>query len=74
MFDAEGVHEGERCPECGSVDTVTFHYREGFRELECPACGYASDAAELMDLHRYGGELLQTADDVPPLPRRPLEA
>lgn len=74
MIDAEGVHAGERCPECGSPDTVTFHYREGFSELECPSCGYRSDAEELTALQRYGGNLLELDRETPPLPRKPLEA
>ena len=74
MIDAEGFHAGERCPECGSTDTVTYTYREGFSELECPACGYHSDAEELGHLQRYGGDLLEADADVPPLPRKPLEA
>lgn len=74
MIDAEGTYAGEPCPECGSTDTVTFEYREGFTELECPSCGYRSDAAELSALQSYGGSLLESRRDVPPLPRKPLEA
>lgn len=74
MIDAEGIHARERCPECGSTGTVTFEYREGFSELECPSCGYQSDAEELTALQRYGGGLLEADRDVPPLPRKPLEA
>lgn len=51
-MDAEGRHDGEPCPRCGSTATITYHYVEGFEELECPACGYASDAHELAALGR----------------------
>lgn len=74
VIDAEGIHAGEPCPQCGGTDTVTFEYREGFTELECPSCGYRSDAAELTALQRYGGSLLEADADTPPLPRKPLEA
>lgn len=72
-FDAEGVEAGDPCPECGSDATITFHYREGFTELECRACGYRSDAEELAALQRYAGDLLERDDDpasdTPPVPR-----
>lgn len=74
MIDAEGFHRGEACPKCGSTSTVTYEYHEGFTELECPTCGYRSDAHEIHDLQRYGGDLLEVDTDVPPLPRTPLEA
>jgi len=57
--DAEGFHEDIPCPECGSVNTVTYRYVEGFTELECPACGYRSDAQEISDLTRYQGVVLE---------------
>ena len=74
MIDAEGIHEGEPCPQCGSTDTVTFLYREGFSELECPTCGFSTESEELAALQRFGGDLLEVDRDVPPLPRKPLEA
>lgn len=58
-MDAEGFHEDVPCPECGSVNTVTYRYVEGFTELECQACGYRSDAEELSDLTRYQGAVLE---------------
>lgn len=74
MFDAEGHREGASCPECGSEDTVTYHYREGFEELECRTCGFRSDAEELAALQRYNGELLEGDEELPPPPVRPLKA
>ena len=58
-MDAEGFHDEVPCPECGSVNTVTYRYVEGFSELECPTCGYRSDADELSDLTRYQGVVLE---------------
>lgn len=57
MFDATGSSEGQACPRCGSEATITYHYEEGFEELECTACGYVSDAEELAALQRFDGEL-----------------
>ncbi len=74
MIDAEGIYNGEPCPRCGSTGTVTYQYREGFSELECPSCGFSSEAEELADLQRYDGDLLEVDRDVPPLPLRPIEA
>ncbi|HLR45714.1 MAG TPA: hypothetical protein VK092_01030 [Deinococcales bacterium] len=59
MFDATGSAEGEQCPRCGSEATVTWHFAEGFDELECRTCGWLSDEEELAALHRFGGELLE---------------
>lgn len=79
-MDAEGSREQVPCPACGSQDTITFHYVEGFSELECPACGYRSDAEELAALQRYPGDLLEgAADDAtdrlpPPVPVVGLKA
>lgn len=72
-MDAEGFHEDIPCPECGSLNTVSYRYVEGFTELECPACGYRSDAQEISDLTRYQGVVLErdsswaerSLDDVP---------
>lgn len=64
-MDAEGRHEGVPCPRCGSDGTITFHYAEGFEELECPACGYASDAAELDSLTRYESALIEGPGPAP---------
>lgn len=75
-MDAEGFEEGVECPACGSRDTITFRYREGFEEYECPRCGYRSDAEELDSLMRYDGTLLEADEDARtvPIPRRSLEA
>lgn len=89
-MDAEGFHEETPCPECGSVTTVTYRYVEGFSELECPSCGYRSDAQELADLTRYQGSVLErrsrhehsfddrvtdrATEDLPPVPIRAMKA
>ncbi|MFA5569183.1 MAG: hypothetical protein WC972_11125 [Trueperaceae bacterium] len=89
-MDAEGFHEGVPCPRCGGVNTITYHYVEGFSELECPTCGYRSDAAELDALTRFesdlaegrtlgatGGQAHGPANpdpDLPSIPRRGLKA
>ena len=74
-MDAEGFTEHWPCPQCGSEDTVTYYYREGFTELECKACQYRSDWQELNDLESFSGELLKADPDLDiPLPRKPLEA
>ncbi len=61
-YDAEGSHDGEQCPRCGSEATITYHFAEGFTELECPECGYVSDSEQLADLQRFGGEILESED------------
>lgn len=74
-MDAEGHHNGTPCPRCGDEGTITYEYAEGFEELECPACGHVSDAAELDALTRYGGAVHELpAPDLPPIPRRSLKA
>lgn len=76
-MDAEGRRERSPCPECGSRDTVTYHYLEGFTELECQACGFRSDAEELSALQRYSGDLLESPGkgvDLPPVPMTPIKA
>ncbi len=74
-IDAEGFREGKECPSCGNTDTVTFRYREGFEELECPACGYRSDDAELDALTRYAADLLEDDNELElPIPRRSIQA
>lgn len=77
MLDAEGFFEGVACPRCG-CETITFHYREGFEENECPHCDYRSDAAELDELSRFSRDLLEAnpdgRSDPPPIPRRSLKA
>ncbi len=76
-MDAEGRREDAPCPHCGSRDTITYHYVEGFSELECTACGYRSDADELSALQRYTGDLLESPgseDELPPVPMSPIEA
>ena len=73
-FDAEGRRDNDLCPACDSRDTVTYYFDEGFSELECERCGYHSDQTELSDLSRYRGELLEGADNLPPIPLKKLEA
>ena len=77
-MDAEGFHEQIPCPRCGSEQTVSFHYVEGFEELECLRCGYRSDAAEIAALTRFQGNLLERddedPDDLPPIPIRTMKA
>jgi len=75
--DAEGRFERTHCPECGSDDTITYHYVEGFTELECQACGYRSDAEELSALQRFSGEVLESLDvdnELPPVPMTAMKA
>lgn len=77
MFDATGSFDGQICPRCGSNATITYHYEEGFEELECSACGYISDAEELASLQRFSGELLESdaaADTPAPLPGTKIRA
>lgn len=76
MFDAEGQRDETPCPECGSRDTITYHYVEGFSELECQSCGYRSDAEELSALQRFSGDLLESDEGLapPPVPMRSLKA
>ncbi|MEJ2292008.1 MAG: hypothetical protein P8Y13_02605 [Deinococcales bacterium] len=76
-MDAEGRREHTACPQCGSRDTITYDYVEGFSELECQACGYRSDAEELSALQRYSGDLLESPgaeEELPPVPMTPIEA
>lgn len=74
-YDAEGRHDSVPCPECGSTRTVSWHYREGFDELECRACGYRSDEEEIEALRREAADVLRGDDDAPfPTPDRPLRA
>ena len=75
MFDAEGTLEYEPCPQCGSVNTITYTFEEGFTELECQACGYRSDEAEIAALQRFSGDLLES-DDNPgaPVPIKKIKA
>lgn len=77
-MDAEGFHEMTPCPRCGSRDTVTFHYREGFEELECESCGFRSDAEEIASLTRFTGVVLEKDDRSDqhrvPVPIRTLKA
>lgn len=62
MFDAEGSFENDVCPQCGSSDTVTYRYPEGFSELECRECGFCSEYEEFSELQRYSGDLLETEE------------
>jgi uncharacterized metal-binding protein (TIGR02443 family) len=73
-FDAEGVELGESCPQCGSSDTVTYLYNEGFSELECRRCGYTTEAADIAELARFRGELKEQGSELPPIPIKKLEA
>jgi len=76
-LDAEGFREQTPCPSCGSRETITYRYREGFEELECEACGYRSDAEEIAALTRYGGAVLERErpeDGSIPVPIRTLKA
>lgn len=77
-MDAEGFNEKVPCPRCGSDQTVSFHYIEGFDELECPACGYRSDSEELGALTRFQSGLLERDDETdenrPPIPIRTMKA
>jgi Zn ribbon nucleic-acid-binding protein len=76
MIDAEGRRDDVPCPVCGSGDTITYDYVEGFSELECASCGYRSDADEISALQRYSGDLLEAnaSHDAPPIPVRSLKA
>lgn len=75
MFDGEGSFDDEPCPACGSENTITYHYDEGFSEVECRACGFSSDREELAELQRFTGELLETeGDPAPPVPFKALKA
>ncbi len=58
-MDAEGFREQTPCPNCGSLETITYHYSEGFEELECGNCGYRSDSEALAELQRATGDLLE---------------
>ncbi|MBX3142413.1 MAG: YheV family putative metal-binding protein [Trueperaceae bacterium] len=73
-MDAEGFHEQTPCPECGSPETVTYYYNEGFEELECSACGYRSDTQSVSDLQRESGEVLEHRHSGVTLPIRRIEA
>ena len=74
-FDAEGFADGDICPDCGSVDTITYTYAEGFIELECQHCGYLSDKDSIEELIRFQGSLLEGKQcELPPIPIKKLEA
>jgi C4-type Zn-finger protein len=54
---------------------VSWHFAEGFDELECRHCGYRSDEADLAELERDAGDvLLQDESEAPPLRKKPLRA
>lgn len=77
MFDAEGTFAMETCPQCGSQNTVTYTYTEGFNELECQNCGYSSEEEEIVALTRYRGDLKEakgSPGSLPPVPIKKLEA
>lgn len=59
MADAEGTFAGDICPECGSLETVTYHYREGYCELECLHCGFNSEPDDVSDFVRDSGALCE---------------
>jgi uncharacterized metal-binding protein (TIGR02443 family) len=73
MWDAEGSRDGETCPKCKSTKTITYHYKEGFTELECENCGYQSDMADIDQLTRYRGELKEKTRE-PLIPFKKLKA
>lgn len=74
-YDAEGHRENVECPDCGSRKTISYHYQEGFSELECEACGFQSDQVELSALSRYRGDLLESSsDELPPVPMKKMQA
>lgn len=72
--DAEGFHEQTPCPECGSPETVTYYYSEGFEELECAQCGFRSDTQSVADLQRASGEVLERRQIDATVPIRSIEA
>ena len=45
--DAQGYYREESCPKCGSLDTISYLYHEGFDELSCQHCGYNSEDENL---------------------------
>jgi len=74
-FDAESSHGLEHCPECDSDNTITYHYNEGFTELECLNCGYLSDAEEIAALTRYDGSLIESDKTIKlPMPVKKIKA
>jgi len=73
VFDAEGMELGEACPQCGSSNTVTYLYAEGFSELECRHCTYTSEALDIADLARFSGDLKERGEQ-PPIPIKKLDA
>ncbi|MCA9838354.1 MAG: hypothetical protein KC422_15670 [Trueperaceae bacterium] len=73
MWDAEGSRDGETCPNCQSTKTITYHYAEGFTELECEACGYQTDLSDLDQLTRFRGELKEKTKATP-IPFKKLKA
>lgn len=76
-WDAEGSLEGDVCPACGSADTVTFVFAEGYSEIECRACGHATDLEDVAALTRYRGDLLESLGEgtvLPPIPIKKLKA
>lgn len=74
MIDAEGSFDEAPCPACGSTNTLTYEYQEGFNELECRSCGYRSDQEELSALQRYSGDLLEADRESPPVPFKSMKA
>lgn len=72
--DAEGFHEQMPCPECGSSETVTYYYNEGFEELECAQCGFRSDRASVADLQCATGDVLERGQVDAVIPIRSIEA
>jgi len=57
-MDAEGFKEGIPCPNCGSKQTITFYFAEGFTELECESCYFRSDWKDAARLQQDLGDLL----------------
>jgi Zn ribbon nucleic-acid-binding protein len=58
-WDAEGIEQHDPCGECGSTNTVTYHYEEGYSDVECRNCGYSSELEDIAELSRYRGDLLE---------------
>jgi len=68
-FDPESCRGEDPCPQCGSLNTLSHDYPEGFSDLECLSCGYRSDAQEIAELTRFEGALLEI-----PMPVKKLKA
>lgn len=76
MYDAEGMRNGEPCPSCGSSNTISYLFNEGFSELECHHCGYSSEQDDIAELTRYSGDLHEgeLTNTVSPVPVKRIKA